>query len=104
MNLQQYIDKLQQLIDNDPSLAEAEVWAAADDEGNSYSPVDTRGSIYYAPLETGYYEESLVAGYNVETDILEQEDVYRDDFDNDAEYQEACNEVLANYKRVVVIN
>ena len=34
--LQEYIENLQELITENPDLADAEVWTANDDEGNGY--------------------------------------------------------------------
>lgn len=50
MNLNQYIKELQRLIKNNPKLGAAMVVAAADDEGNSFSPV------LYAPT-AGFYSD-----------------------------------------------
>lgn len=104
MNALQYIEHLQKLIDKNPELAEAELWYAADDEGNMYTQVSTKPSIYYAPVDADYQDESLVPDYHFETDILNENGIYREDFDSEAEYQTAVDEVLEGYKKVILVN
>lgn len=47
MKLHEYIYALNKMIEKDPSLLELEVYAASDDEGNSYNRVSWSPSVYY---------------------------------------------------------
>lgn len=47
MKLHEYIYALNKMVKEDPSLLELEVYAASDDEGNSYNRVNWCPSIYY---------------------------------------------------------
>lgn len=47
MKLHEYIYALKKMIEKDPSLLELEVYAASDDEGNSYNRVSWSPSVYY---------------------------------------------------------
>lgn len=47
MKLKEYLKQLNEMIEDDPSILELEVYAASDDEGNSYNRVSWSPSIYY---------------------------------------------------------
>lgn len=62
MKLQEYIDGLLELLGNDPSLAEATVMYAKDDEGNGFQMVGYPPSVRYRfESERGdYHSEDLL--------------------------------------------
>lgn len=104
MTLQEYIESLQALVEERPELADAEVWYAADDEGNMYGEISYAPSIYFAPNDAKWQDENLVSEENFQEDLLENNGIYREDFSSEAEYQSAIDEAALGFKTVVVVN
>lgn len=94
MNLEEYINTLQVLMEKRPELRKAPVYYASDDEGNAYRKVWSSGTVIYTtPDELKYYE--LENKYNDFQDFTD---------DCDLEMKDAKRLFDKNYVPVVVIN
>lgn len=62
MNLKTYVEYLQKLISEDPTLNEATVYFSVDDEGNGYQRVSEQPSVRFIEegTEDNYYQDSLM--------------------------------------------
>ncbi len=57
MNLEEYVNALQVLIEERPELRKAPVYYASDDEGNAFRQVWSNGTVMYTtPDELNNYE------------------------------------------------
>ena len=94
MNLEEYVNALQVLIEKRPELRKAPVYYASDDEGNAYRQVWSSGTILYTtPDELSNYE--LENKYNDFQDFTD---------DCDLNTKDAKQFFDKNYIPVVVIN
>lgn len=59
MKLKDYISGLQQLIKDDPKVAEFPVIYASDDEGNSHHPVHCNGTLVEVEDAEAHYVELM---------------------------------------------
>lgn len=106
MNLQDYINHLQQKIVDNPELADAEVWTADDDEGNGYQRVGFEPSIRFIPLDSISYgtTESCYSEEDMLDSIRDYECIYREDYESDAAYEEAIRLEREKYLQVLLLN
>lgn len=94
MNLEEYVNALQVLIEQRPELRKAPVYYASDDEGNAYRQVWFNGTVIYTtPDELNNYE--LENKYNDFQDFTS---------DCDLDMEDAKRFFDKNYIPVVVIN
>ena len=94
MNLEEYINDLQMLIEKRPELRKAPVYYASDDEGNAYRQVWFNGTVIYTtPDELNNYE--LENKYNDFKDFSD---------DCNLDLKDAKRFFDKNYIPVVVIN
>ena len=106
LNLQDYVNLLQQKIVDNPELADAEVWTADDDEGNGYQRVGYEPSIRYIPEDSISYgkTESCYSEEDVLDYIRDYECIYPEDFDTNAAYEDAVKAQKEKYITVVLLN
>lgn len=103
MNLQEYINSMQELITDNPELAEAEVWTADDEEGNGYTIVESAPSIRYI-LKDDEYQTETCQCLDYLTEDLEDE-FFEEDFKSEAKYREAIKKHIEDeYKTIVLLN
>ena len=105
LTLQKYIENLQELITENPDLADAEVWTATDDEGNGYQSISCSPSLRLVDREDDYSAEYIYDLNNAVEELAEEVGVYEEDFDNHEAYlKEAREEIDRAYKVVVLVN
>ena len=105
LTLQEYIENLQELITENPDLADAEVWTAIDDEGNGYQSISCSPSLGLVDREDDYSAEYIYDLNNAVEELAEEVGVYEEDFDNHEAYlKEAREEIDRAYKVVVLVN
>lgn len=106
MNLQDYVNLLQQKIVDNPELADAEVWTADDEEGNGYQRVGFEPSIRYIPSDSISYgtTESCYSEEDMLDSIRDYECIYEEDFENEAAYNEAIKVAREQYIQVLLLN
>ena len=106
MNLQDYINTLQELIVDNPELADAEVWTADDEEGNGYQRVGFAPSARYIPQDSVSYgkTESCYSEEDMLDNIRDYDCIYPEDFDSEAAYEEAIKVEREKYIQVLLLN
>ena len=106
MNLQDYVNLLQQKIVDNPELADAEVWTADDEEGNGYQQVGFEPSVRYIPEDSVSYgkTESCYSEEDMLDNIRDYDCIYREDFESDAAYEEAIKVERDKYRQVLLLN
>lgn len=106
MNLQEYIDTLQKLIEEQPELAEAEVWTADDEEGNGYQQVGFPPCVRFIPKDSISYgkTESCYDAGSIDEHISDWEGILPEDFDNESLYNEAVKEYKETLITAILLN
>ena len=94
MNLEEYVNALQVLIEERPELRKAPVYYASDDEGNAFRQVWSSGTVIYTTPDDLNHNE-LENKYNDFQDFK---------FDCDLDLKDAKQFFDKNYIPVVVIN
>lgn len=104
--MQDYVNFLQEMIVENPDLADAEVWAADDDEGNGYQRVGYKPSLRYIPEDSVSYgkTESCYSEEDMLDNIRDYECIYREDYESDAAYEEAIKLEKEKYLTVILLN
>lgn len=69
MTLKEYVDNFVKLIEENPDLADAQVIYAADDEGNTYHPLECSAMIGYVD-EMSYYIEGIFFEEDLDDDEI----------------------------------
>lgn len=106
MNLQDYVNHLQQKIVDNPELADAEVWTADDEEGNGYQRVGFEPSVRFIPVDSVSYgkTESCYSEEDMLDNIRDYDCIYEEDFENKAAYDEAIRVAREQYIQVLLLN
>lgn len=86
-----YIEQLQELIDDDPTLADVEVMYAVDDEGNEYS------AIHNEPMAAKVISTDGMVPYRVDN-------IYWDDQEVEDAIDEGYLQDGGEFIRVVIVN
>lgn len=108
MLLKEFIDNLNKIVEEDPSLLDLPVFAAIDEEGNGFNSVDFSPTCLYASknslgsldyyINTAYVEEELKT-------VLVGDYILRKDYLTDEEYEIAVQNHIKDYSvKFIVIN
>ena len=60
MKLKEYVENINKFLKDNPELSELDVWTLDDDEGNSASPANFYGAIYYIPKDSSWYTDEMI--------------------------------------------
>lgn len=105
LTLQTYIQQLQEFLDDNPELAEAEVWYASDDEGNNYQKVGYSPSLKVIEKDEDYSTDIVYNQEEALEELAPELGIYEDDFNTAEEYRAHAQAALdEQYKTIVVVN